>query len=286
MMSRLFRAVPARFIAILCALVCCAFLVSCNREPKRALHLNLSPGTTYVLSVRTSGDATIVDADGKELRFPVTSENTFVLRPGQADEHGDVLVSVDTGKSVFPLLYGQLNAAFEGYTFGMKLSQAGRVTEFVDTEGLRQEIGRNMPGQDAILEGISDDALRSIIEPVTAIWPAVPVSVGDEWRRPDLYITYPGADVYESTTFRLESWDKSGAVVKFESSFTPAGKNKDFDLQITGTGRGEIHIAPAGETIRSFEANQEFTGTLSDRKSGAVSKTSSTYRIQAELTAR
>jgi hypothetical protein len=244
----------------------------------------LTPGSTYVLTIRTSGEVTVEDPQGEKSTTPNNAEYSFTLRPRDVDQQGNTLVSVETGKTQFPGELSELSAAFQGHSFGMKLSPQGSIVSFENTAALRQQVLGRVPDRKLAAKAISDAGLKSLIEPVIAIWPTVPVSAGDEWDGPDSYV--PLLDVLASMHFTLKSRTDSGAVVEFTSASRPAGRIAEVDSKITGTGKGEIHISTTDGTIRSFESNRELSGTLTRPNTGAVTRISASNRTQAELRAR
>ncbi len=281
-------------------MLACALLASCGKAAKQTLRLNLVPGNTYALSVRTSSDAVLAGPDGNNIPISATSVNTFTLQAGDIDSHGDTFVSVQAGDSEFPLVFLPLATIFKGYSFGVKLSPVGRISEFVNTDAMRLGIRGSLTAfsggaavygstsPDAAIASISDDALRAIIEPVTGIWPETPVAPGDEWNGPDTYS--PASHTIASSRYRLKSWDDSEVKIHVEIEIRPAGDrardpNRLHVGDTSGQGTGEIRVDPMLGTIRSYEVTQETSGSFKDAD-GVEYKTTATSRIQAELTAR
>ncbi len=299
-MSPLFRVSAIRTTGIVCAMLACALLASCSKAAKQTLRLNLVPGNTYALSVRTSSDAVIAGPDGNNIPIAATSVNRFTLQAGEVDFRGDTFVSAQAGDTEFPFVFVPLAAIFKTYTFGIKLSPIGRISEFVNTETMREGIrgslaalgsGTTIYGNttpDAAIALISDDGLRSMIEPVTAIWPEAPVAPGDEWNGPDTYS--PAFHTIASSRYRLKSWDDSEVKIHVEIEIRPAGDrardpNRLHVGDTSGQGTGEIRVDPMLGTIRSYEVTQETSGSFKGTD-GVEYKTTATSRIQAELTAR
>jgi len=275
-------------------------LASCGKAPKQMLRLGLVPGNNYVLTVRTSSDAVIETADGNSIPVPANGLNTFNLQAGDVDAQGNTFVSAQFGASEFPLVFVPLAAIVEGYSFGFKLSPVGTITEFVNTEPLRQAVhaalasmgdgttsyGSTTP--DEAVARISDDALRAIIEPLTTIWPQTPVTSGDEWSGPPLYT--PSNHTLMTTKYTMKSLSDSDARIAVTAEIQPAtDRERDQKLPsqatISGKGAGEIRVDSARGLIRSYEAYLDVAGTIR-AANGVELKTSGKTRVQAELIAR
>jgi hypothetical protein len=287
-------------LAVMALAASCVALASCSKAAKQTLRLNLVPGSSYILSVRTSVDAIITAPDGNSVPFPATSLNTFTLNAGEVDAQGNSYASVEVGDTEFPMVFVPLGPILKGQTFGMKLSPVGRITEFVNTEPMREAMRATLEGMGTgstvygdtpparAIAHISDDALRAIIEPITAVWPETPVGPGDEWTGPEVYS--PLTHTITATHYRLESADEAEITIHADMEIRPAGDHpRDPNLgpvgDVSGKGSGEIRIDPMQGTIRAYDATQEISGSIR-AGNGGDSKVTSTVKIQGTLTAR
>ncbi len=289
-----------RVAMIATAMLSCALLASCSKGPKQALRLNLTPGNTYVLSIRTTADSVLTSPDGNNLPIPTSSVNAFSLLVGDVDDHGDLFVTADPEETEFPLVFVPLASIFNTYSFGIKLSPVGRISEFVNTDAVREGVRESLTAlgsgvttfgstpPDTAIALISDDALRAIIEPITSIWPETPVAPGDEWTGPEIYT--PTSHTITSSRYRLESSSDSDVKIHVELEIRPAGEHaRDPNLlppgEVSGKGSGDIRVDPSSGTIRSYEVSQETSGTIQSAE-GVIYNVTATQRTQAELTAR
>jgi hypothetical protein len=290
----------SRTAMIAMAMLSCALVASCSKSPKQALRLNLVPGNTYVLSIRTAADSVLTSPDGNNVPIPTSSVNNFSLLVGDVDDHGDLFVTAQPEDTEFPLVFVPLASIFNTYSFGIKLSPVGRISEFVNTDAMREGVHGFLAAQgsgvtsfgstppNVAIALISDDALRAIIEPITSIWPETPVGPGDEWTGPEIYT--PTSHTITSSRYRLESSSDSDVKIHVELEIRPAGDHaRDPNLlpagEVNGKGSGDIHVDPLSGTIRSYEVSQETSGTIQTAE-GVIYAVTATVRTQAELTAR
>lgn len=271
---------------------CVTLIAACGQQPKQALHLNLKPGQNYVLSIRSTAESVSTQPDGTSQSRDGRYEFRFALHVEETNSEGNTVVLVQPQKARFMWFYGQINSAFESYSFRVQLTPVGRVAEFTGTDAMRDSVqeallataqskGTTFP-IDTMLEAVSDEALVALLEPVLAVWPSVPVAPGDKWTRESIY--NPLGDTLERTQFTLTSLDGGAAVISMTSTIEPAGKKSA--LSVSGTASGELRISTSDGTIRAYRSTQSLEGSTKDPDTGATVTFTSTGETQAELTAR
>lgn len=280
-------ACPAIFLA------CALLLPACNPQPKVALRLNLEPGRTYTLSVRTTVENTITQPDGSSSEMRGRSDLRLALRAEETTAEGDTVILVDPEKAAFPWFFNRINKAFESASFRMRVTPTGRIRGFTGTDEMRNSVREALDaappsdssalmGTDKLLEIVSDESLTALLQPILAVWPTVPVATGDEWTRDDIYI--PLNDTVEKTTFRLTSMEGGMATITMTSTFAPGGKKAG--TNISGKSSGEVRVLTADGTIRAYRSTQTIEGTTINATTNVVNSFSATAETHAELTAR
>ncbi len=242
----------------------------------------------YVLSIRAVSDSVTTLADGSTSKLKGKTEFKFALKAEDITAEGDTIMSVEPQRAIFPWFYGKINNAFEQTTFKMKLTPTGHINGFIGTDEMRQAVRKSLeatPGEskvDGYMKIISDEALISLMQPVLAVWPNVPVAAGDEWTRDDIY--NPLGDTLERTTFKIDSMEGGIATISTATEFTPAGK--DANTKLSGKSTGEVRVLTSDGTIRAYRSSQRLEGTALNPTLGTNDSFVNTTEIQAELTAR
>lgn len=280
-----YRLLSFRAMAVLA--VVCAGLAACNSEPKRQLRMNLAPGSSYELGIRSDAEFVLTSPDGKEFKSNNSSEMRLLLRIASVYENGDVLASAMIMNVVPPIFWRQYGSIVAGAEFSARISPLGEVLDLVGTnemrDGIRSEL-TNPPASDSIemprtpeehvMAAMSDDHLRSPIEAALRVWPSVPVSPGDTWETGPVY--EPDADTYLSRKFTLKSWDPQTVTVSFVAEIAPAERKAGH--RFSGTGEGEVRFSPVDGLLKTSRSSRSFSGTFdSEKPSGnQISGTGST----------
>lgn len=286
--------------AIAVIILACGLVASCSRSgSKVALRPNFASGTTFALSVRTTIDGVFTMPDGKNVPSPSGNQFAFTIHGGDVDAQGNTAVTADVDDAVFQMIFLPLGAIFKEYSFGMKLTATGRITEFVNTETMRAAMLEPIAvyaaaatqyattAPDVAIGRVSDDSLRAIIEPITSIWPGAPVSAGDSWDGPEVFD--PLTHSYTAYHYTLDSVSDTEAVIRVETktrlaSDRPADPTLPMITESSGDGSGTIRVDPSQGSILSYDLQQNLASTVT--ANGAILKATAKSRTQAEMTAR
>lgn len=273
-------------------LMVCVFLIACSQPPKQSLHLNLTTGRSYILTISTQAEGTFTPPDGSSVLMDGSSEFRFVLTPEGTTDEGHTVILVEPEKAIFGLFFNQISEAFSSYSFRLHASPTGRITGFAGTDELRESVrealvnkpapDHSMPvGVDILMTAISDEALTSLFQPLLAVWPSIPVTTGDTWERDDIY--HPSSATLEKSTFKLDSMSGSEAKISMTSTLAPTGRDPMKDIR--GTGSGEIRVSTMDGTIRRYESKQTLEGTTIVPENNTFDYKGKSV-TRAELTAR
>jgi hypothetical protein len=279
----------ARIAYVVASVVLCGLvLTACKPGTKQALRLNLQPGGAYQLLLRETAEVDLENpATEKKRTFRSTTEFALSLKPGELTSDGDSAAQVTVEKIQLPAVLRQVEAAMASYSFGVNVSPLGHVIGFSGTEGMHSallQLGKGSSGADASTDPAArqriDDTLRSLMEPVLAVWPSVPVAAGDTWTRSGL--VHPRWSCVEETVFTVESIDDGVAIVSMKSTFTPI----DAETNTSGSGTGEVRISAADGTVRAYKMTLTTTGTATRPETGTKLNADSRIEIQGELSPR
>ena len=277
--------ISRRFGTALTVVLLAVALAGCGGGPKRQLRMNLPPGSSFELTTR-SDNLLESEIGGEDLSMSIRTEARLLFRIASVYENGDVLANVTIRKVEPSFLWAGLGHVVEGEEFGARISPIGAVVDLVGTGELRDRLRAKVPGAPArddvdlartpeehLIMAMSDDSLRAPIELALRVWPAVPVSRGDTWESEPVYEVE--TDTYTTRKFTLKAWEPTLVTVSFESTSVPAQRRKG--ISFSGTGKGELRIAPVEGLVKSLQSSSAMTGTnnVDDPNSIKMSRTGS-----------
>jgi hypothetical protein len=170
-------------------------------------------------------------------------------------------------------------AGLLGEKFTVVISRQGQVQEIQGLEAVRQNIGNKLPeGPDRqqAMEGITEQQLAASIREYflrpLAIYPSVPVRIGDSWNRRDASGTAP----YDyATSWTLKSRKEGVAVIDANTIMTPKSPFEQGGAAISGRSGGQIEIDESTGRILRSRIAQTLSGQVTAGSSGVGVKTDS-----------
>lgn len=157
-------------------------------------------------------------------------------------------------------------AALVGQGFTMEVTPTGKVTKIEGAgemiSNMLKQMDMPMPSARATLEEkmkeqFGDDALREMMEQMTAIYPGEPVGIGGSWTK--RMVVSKGFPIIMDNTWTLKSRQDGVAVVDVQSKVAPNPSAGPMDMgmvkighQLSGTQSGTLELDEAtGWTLRS-----------------------------------
>ena len=194
--------------------------------------------------------------------------------------------SADPPETVHPAAQGF--AGLVGQGFSMTLSPEGFVLDVqgademmdnviasfdLDDESVREDLAESTRAQ------WGSEAMKEMMESVTAIYPDGPVGVGDSWRR-EVTVTKGFPSTMENT-WTLKHRKGGLAMIGLRSKVKPnrnaapmALPNMSLSYELSGTQSGTIWLQEATGWTTSSEMTQDFSGKLTvDTKTAGQSVT-------------
>ena len=208
----------ARSLAL--PLICLTLLTFCGCSKKVDLKLRLNPGDSRTVTITQDLQIT-QEFMGNKMTQPVKTRQVFAMNVESIDAEGWATVNVTFKDYDLPDMggfgggFGEMgdlgDLSLEGKGFTMAVSPDGRVTAVRGMNAIATELGKKMKEmledvnmdsfpmppqmqaqmkskmgdslQTMLRERAGDDAIREQMEQVFAIYPDMPVGVGDSWTK-------------------------------------------------------------------------------------------------------
>ena len=281
------------------------------------LALRLERGQTY--RTRFTSQQTIKQTiQGQQIDMAQTMGFTYVFNVLRTDENGLADCSVKYEAVVFKQNgpagntdydSTRLNepipapaksfAALIGQGFSMRISPSGAVSHVSGIDELLEQVimsveAPNESVRDMIRrqlkEQFGDEAIRQQMEQILAIYPDVPLRIGDSWKR--RVTISAGFPLLLENTYSYRGNEGGMAIVDVSSKMSknPHGKPMKvgpatLDFDIDGTQEGTMSMSLATGWVESSTLKQKFGGTIRMENAPGMQGAMS-WPLQAEATVR
>jgi hypothetical protein len=228
----------------------------------------VSMGITYRLDVND------VDANGNVTALCTVTWVRFTQKAGASTMTYD---SSDKSLSIPPDALASGPIGFFGQKFTVRFSRQGQVQDIQGLDAIRENILNRIPrgpAREQVAQGLTDQRLDAFIREYflrpLAIYPSVPVRVGDSWNRREPSETSP----YDTmTSWTLKSRKGGVGVIEANAVLTPKSP--------TGAGMGL-----AGRSVGQIEIDEQTGRILHSRMtqttSGRLMAGSSTLAVKSD----
>jgi len=190
-------------------------------------------------------------------------------------------------------------AAIVGEGYDLRITPMGHVSEVSGVDEMIEKIimAVDMPDEKVrelarkqLKEQFGDEAVRAQMEQILAVYPDVPIVVGDSWQRHVTISTdFP---IVVDNTYTLRGREGGEALIDIQSKLSknPSGKpmkagQATIDFEVTGTQEGKMWMSESTGWVEKSELTQKFSGTI--KLSGAPGMAEAmSWPISVEATLR
>lgn len=258
-------------------------------SPKLDLHLNLTPGDSYLYSVsinqkmvqeiigeqlemnqklNTDYKYTVESNDGESIKIKASCEKMqlTVDYPGDQIEYDSELKGSDSRFSGLDNLIGK--------PFYLFLDTKGNIYK---TEGFK-ELGDGLKSNEFVKQLFTDSALINSLN--MNIYPTEPISIGTSWNKL-AYIDLMNVKLQNNLSYTLEGTSEDLAWINVNGDITGLANNSDLKLDLKGTQTGTIEtdlksgLISNGNIQMEIEANIQSLDLVSPMKLSSETNISS-----------
>lgn len=258
-------------------------------SPKLDLHLNLTPGDSYLYSVsinqkmvqeiigeqlemnqklNTDYKYTVESNDGESIKIKASCEKMqlTVDYPGDQIEYNSELKGSDSRFSDLDNLIGK--------PFYIFMDTKGNIYK---TEGFK-ELGDGLQSNEFVKQLFTDSALINSLN--MNIYPTEPISVGTSWNKV-AYIDLMNVKLQNNLSYTLEGTSEDLAWINVNGDITGLANNSDLKLNLKGTQTGTIEtdlesgLISNGNIQMEIEANIQSLDLVSPMKLSSETNISS-----------
>lgn len=167
-------------------------------------------------------------------------------------------------------------AAMLGQGFTLKMTPTGRVTDIQGVDKMFEAIFEAIdipegPMMDSVVEGLKqqfgDEALKEMMEKMTAVFPDKPVAIGDSWSLKATLAT--GFPVIMENTWTLTDRKDGVATINVESTFKPNPEGEPMKIgpmtmrfRLKGSQKGTFKLDEATGWFIEGELTQKMAGEV------------------------
>lgn len=260
------------------------------------LKLNLEKNKTYRLKSTAQQNITVTYGGTTQqvetnttVNFslkPLSMEGDFILADIKFDTTNlkvsmpaMVITSTKPGSLTSGNPNDAMNCILNRYSkavFNVKLSQTGKVIEISNIKEISAELNKSLDslqGQLATVKGqlsqmVSESAIKGTIETITGFLPGKPVNVGEKWDS-NIKMAGSGMAMSINSSYKLKKVTGNMAEIAGDVTIEPVSQESSQNAQMSYDVRG------LGKTTLTV-----------DIKTGLISKTTSKYHLQGNMTVK
>ena len=280
--------------AVLALVVLLPRSATCAAADKIELRFRFEEGKSYKLTV-TMKQEIVQWLNGEEQETAHTMSIGETLNVKDVDEAGTATVEVTFGpisvKMKGPMgtieynsddppdevaLPAKAFAAMLGQGFTLKMTPTGRVTDIQGVDKMFEAIFEAIdipegPMMDSVAEGLKqqfgDEALKEMMEKMTAVFPDKPVAIGDSWSQKVTLAT--GFPAIMENTWTLADRKDGVATINVESTFKPNPEGEPMKIgpmtmrfRLKGSQKGTFKLDEATGWFVEGELTQKMAGDV------------------------